>query len=52
MVLGKLDRCRSCVGSDKNNLPAMQEAHEIWILSLGHEDSLEEEMVTHSSILA
>ena len=31
------------------NLPAMQET---WVLSLGWEDSLEEEMVTHSSILA
>ena len=25
---------------------------EMWVLSLGWEDSLEEEMVTHSSILA
>ena len=31
------------------NLPAMQET---WIQSLGHEDSLEKGMVTHSSILA
>ena len=30
----------------------MQETWEMWILSLGQEDSLEEEMVTHSSILA
>ena len=31
------------------NLPAMQEG---WVQSLGWEDPLEEEMVTHSSILA
>ena len=30
-------------------LPAMREA---WVLSLGGEDPLEEEMATHSSILA
>ena len=31
------------------NLPAMQET---WVRSLGWEDPLEEEMATHSSILA
>ena len=31
------------------NLPAMQE---IWVQSLGQEDPLEEEMATHSIILA
>ena len=31
-----------------NNLPAMQET---WVRSLGQEDSLENEMATHSSIL-
>ena len=30
----------------------MQETHEMWIQSLGWEDPLEEEMATHSSILA
>ena len=34
------------------NLPAMQETQEIWVQSLGLEDPLEEEMATHSSILA
>ena len=34
------------------NLPAMQEAQERPICSLGWEDSLEESMATHSSILA
>ena len=31
------------------NLPAMQEA---WVQFLGQEESLEEEMATHSSVLA
>ena len=31
------------------NLPAVQET---WVLSLGREDPLEKEMVTHPSILA
>ena len=31
------------------NLPAMQE---IWVQSLGQEDSLEKELTTHSSVLA
>ena len=34
------------------NLTAMQEMQETQILSLGWEDPLEEEMATHSSILA
>ena len=34
------------------NLPAMQETQEIWFLSLGREDPLEEEMSTHPRILA
>ena len=36
-------------GSAVKNLPAM---HEIWVRSLGQENPLEEEMATHSSILA
>ena len=39
-------------GSVVKNLPAMQETQETWVLSLGWEDCLEEEMATHSSILA
>ena len=39
-------------GSAVKNLPAMQELPEAWARSLGQEDSLEEEMATHSSILA
>ena len=34
------------------NLPAIQEAQETWVQSLGWEDPLEEEMATHTSILA
>ena len=34
------------------NPPAMQEMQEIQVQSLGQEDPLEEEMATHSSILA
>ena len=34
------------------NPPAMQEPPETWVRSLGWEDSLEEGMTTHSSILA
>ena len=34
------------------NLPAMQETQETWLGSLSQDDSLEEEMATHSSILA
>ena len=34
------------------NLPAMQETQETQVQSLGWEDPLEEEMATHSHILA
>ena len=34
------------------NLPAMQKKQEMRVQSLGLEDALEEEMATHSSILA
>ena len=36
-------------GSAVKNLPAMQET---WVRSLGREDPLEEEMESHSSVLA
>ena len=39
----------SPVAQTVKNLPAMQE---IWVPSVGREDPLEEEMATHSSILA
>ena len=39
-------------GSAVNNLPVMQEFQEIKVQSLGWEDPLEEDMATHSSILA
>ena len=34
------------------NPPAMQELQETWIRALGQEDPLEEEIATHSNILA
>ena len=34
------------------NLPSMQETQEMQVLSLGQEDPLEDEMATHSNILA
>ena len=37
------------VAQTVKNLPAMQK---IWVRSLGREDPLEKEMLTHSSILA
>ena len=36
-------------GSDSKSLPALQET---WVQSLGWEDPLEEEIATHSSVLA
>ena len=33
------------------NPPAMQETQEMWVRYIGWEDPLEEEMITHSSIL-
>ena len=34
------------------NLPAVQKPQETWVRPLSWEDALEEEMATHSSILA
>ena len=39
-------------GSEVKYLPAVQEVQEMQVRSLGQEDPLEEEMATHSSILA
>ena len=39
-------------GSEVKNPPAMQEGLEIWVQFLGWKNPLEEEMATHSSILA
>ena len=39
-------------GSVVKNPPTMQEPQETQVRSLGWEDALEEEMATHSSILA
>ena len=40
------------IAQQVKNLPAIQETQEMQVLSLGQEDPLEEEMATHSSILA
>ena len=42
----------SLVAQTVKNLPAMQEMQETWVLSVGQEDSPEDEMATHSGILA
>ena len=42
-------KCSSLLAQMVKNLPAMQKT---WIWSLGWEDPLEEDMATHSSILA
>ena len=39
-------------GSAVRNLPIMPEMQETWVQSLVHEDPLEEELATHSRILA
>ena len=39
-------------GSVVKNQPAIQETQKMQVPSLGQEDPLEEEMATHSSILA
>ena len=40
------------MAQEVKNLPAIQELQETQVPSLGQEDPLEEEMATHSSILA
>ena len=54
LVLGSYASYTRCFpgGSVVKNLPAVQEAQQPPICSLGWEDPLEESMVTHSSILA
>ena len=47
-----LSLIRSPVALQVKKLPAMQETQEMQIRSLGWEDHLEEEIATHSSILA
>ena len=39
-------------GSVVKNPPIMQETREMWVRLLGWEDSLEEGMATHSTVLA
>ena len=42
----------SLMAQQIKNPPAMQETQEMWMQSLAQEDPLEEEVVTHFSILA
>ena len=42
----------SPVAQAVRNLPAMQETQEMWVQSMGQEESLKKEMATHSSVLA
>ena len=46
------DKVASLMAQRVKNPPSVQEMQETWVRSLGWEDPLEEEMVTHSSILA
>ena len=50
--MGKRRLRTSQVVQAVKNPPAMQETQKTLVQSLGQEDSLEEEMATHSSILA
>ena len=47
-----MDHIRVTVAQGVKNLPALQETQEIQFQFLGQEDPLENEMATHSSILA
>ena len=47
-----LERWASPMAQQVKIPPAMQEPQEMWVQFLGWEDPLEEEMATHSSILA
>ena len=49
LIFGVYLSYSSLVAQVVKNLPAMKET---WVQSLGWEDSLEEEMATHSSIVA
>ena len=51
-VMGICEFRASLMAQQIKSLPAVQEIQETWIQSLGREDPLEEEMATHSSILA
>ena len=49
----KLKNLSDILGSSVvKNLPANAETQKMWVQSLGQEDPLEEEIATHSSILA
>ena len=48
----KIFNYASLMAQQIRNLPAKQEAQEMWVQSLSGEDPLEEDMATYSSIVA
>ena len=46
------DRIASLMAQQLKHMPAMQEMQEVWVWFLGQEDTLQEAMTAHSSILA
>ena len=48
----KIFNYASLMAQQIRNLPAKQEAQEMWVQSLSGEEPLEEEMATYSSIVA
>ena len=51
-VFVEISVCVCVMGHWVKNPPAMQETQETWVQFLGQEDPLEEDMATHSNILA
>ena len=52
-ILASLDTVKTFPdGQQVKNMPVIQEIQETWVQCLGQDDPLEEEMVTHTSILA
>ena len=52
MLITHLKKKKKSNGSEVKYLPAMQKTQDMWVGSLGQEHPLEEEMATHSNILA
>ena len=52
ITVSKCEKKASMMAQLVKNLPAMQETQEIWVQSLGREETMEKEMATHSSIVA
>ena len=52
IISGDIIQHASLITEQVKNLPAIQETQETQVRSLGWDDTLEEEMATHSSTLA